>query len=98
VLNLGTRSGHSVWDVIVMVERVSGCAVSVRLGPRRAGDPPILVADASRAHQVLNWQPINSDLERIVLTAWRWHEQNHRRASSRSTLDSLSPYQKSRTR
>jgi len=47
----------------------------VRLGPRRPGDAPALVADASKARALLGWQPVYSDLETIVRTAWRWHEQ-----------------------
>jgi UDP-glucose 4-epimerase len=43
-----------------------------RIGPRRAGDPPVLVADASRARAVLGWEPAHPDLEEIVASAWTW--------------------------
>ncbi|HUN44916.1 MAG TPA: UDP-glucose 4-epimerase GalE, partial [Stellaceae bacterium] len=44
-----------------------------REGPRRPGDPPVLVADASRAREVLGWTPGFSDLDTIIRTAWAWH-------------------------
>ena len=72
-LNLGTGRGHSVREVIAAVERVSGRAVPVHEAPRRAGDPPELVAAAGRAADVLRWQPQHSSLENIVQTAWSWH-------------------------
>jgi UDP-arabinose 4-epimerase len=74
-LNLGTGQGYTVKEVIAAVERIGGRPVPVRLGPRRPGDAPALVADATRARTVLGWQPECSDLDTIVRTAWRWHEQ-----------------------
>jgi UDP-glucose-4-epimerase GalE len=71
-LNLGTGQGHSVKEVIAAVERVGGREVPVRLAPRRAGDPPQLVADAARANQRLGWMPQHSELENITRTAWAW--------------------------
>ena len=56
-LNLGTGHGHSVRDVVAMVERVSGRRVEACAVPRRAGDPPVLVAAPGRATQLLGWQP-----------------------------------------
>jgi UDP-arabinose 4-epimerase len=70
--NLGTGQGHSVQEVIATVEKISGRKVPVRLCPRRAGDPPELVADSSRAFAVLGWKPSLSDLDTIVRTAWQW--------------------------
>ena len=72
-LNLGTGQGHSVREVIAAVERVGGREVSVREGPRRPGDPPVLVADATKANAVLGWRPKYGGLDGIVATAWRWH-------------------------
>ena len=72
-LNLGTGQGHSVRDVVAMVERVSGRRVATRDVPRRAGDPPLLVAAPGRAFDWLGWQPRQSGLRDIVQTAWRWH-------------------------
>lgn len=74
-LNLGTGHGHSVRDVIAMVERVTGLKVPRTDAPRRAGDPPALVAAPGRAKALLGWQPTWSDLETIVRTATAWHRQ-----------------------
>lgn len=73
--NLGTGAGHSVREVIAMVEGVSGRRVPVQDAPRRAGDPPELVADARLAMSMLDWHPRNSSLRRIVESAWHWHTQ-----------------------
>jgi len=72
-LNLGTGSGHSVLEVIQAVEEVSGCSVPARRTERRPGDPPELVADASKAGEVLNWKPRFLDLRELIRTAWAWH-------------------------
>jgi len=75
VLNLGTGNGYSVKEVIKTVEQVSGRKVNVQEAPRRAGDPPRLVAQSCLAAELLGWVPQHSDLETIVTTALRWHEQ-----------------------
>jgi len=72
-LNVGTGSGQSVREVVEAVQAVTGSIVPTRNAPRRAGDPPILIADPTRACAVLGWQPRISDLETIVATAVRWH-------------------------
>ena len=73
-LNLGTGQGHSVREVIATVEQIGGRPVPARQAPRRAGDPPVLVAAGERARRLLGWKPRFSDLPTIVATAWRWHE------------------------
>ena len=72
-LNLGTGTGHSVKAVIEAVARRTNRPVPAEMAPRRAGDPPSLVADASEARKLLGWQPACSDMTTIVDTAWRWH-------------------------
>jgi UDP-glucose-4-epimerase GalE len=72
-LNLGVGHGHSVLEVIAACRRVTGHEIPSIVGPRRDGDPPELVADARRARSVLGWQPVYTDLDAIVETAWRWH-------------------------
>ena len=72
-LNLGTGNGLSVRDVIRVVQTVSGLPVPVLNAERRAGDPPALVADPSRAREALGWEPVHSLPESIVQTALRWH-------------------------
>jgi UDP-glucose 4-epimerase len=71
-LNLGTGRGYSVLEVLEAVRRVCGRPVPVVDAPRRPGDSPILVADASAAAEILGWRPKLSDLETILATAVRW--------------------------
>jgi UDP-arabinose 4-epimerase len=71
-LNLGTGSGHSVREVVAAVERILGRNVPRREAPRRPGDPPELVADATLARECLDWRPEYSDLDTIVRTALAW--------------------------
>ena len=68
--NLGVGKGFSVLEVIRAVERVTGLTVPFDSAPRRAGDPPELVANPSKAQATLEWRAQYTDLERIVETAW----------------------------
>ena len=70
--NLGNGKGHSVMEVVQAVEKEVGRAVPVVIGSRRAGDPPILVADATNVRRDLDWRPKSPGLEAIIATAWRW--------------------------
>lgn len=70
--NLGNGSGYSVQQVIDTVEKVTGKAVPYEKAPRREGDPARLVADSTKARQVLGWQPAKPELEAIVQDAWNW--------------------------
>lgn len=72
-INLGTGTGHSVREVIQTVEQVGGRPVPRTDSPRRAGDPPQLVADPRRAREVLGWEAQYGDLRTIVEHAWAWH-------------------------
>ena len=69
VLNLGTGRGTSVKALVEAVTRVTGRAVPVRYAPRRAGDPPVLIAAPERARALLGWRPLWTDFDRIVETA-----------------------------
>jgi UDP-glucose 4-epimerase len=71
--NLGTGRGYSVREVVESARRVTGRDVPVVTGPRRAGDPPVLVASADRARRVLGWEAKRSSLDEIVGDAWKWH-------------------------
>lgn len=73
--NLGTGRGYSVRDIVNTVERIAGIEGISRNGPRRPGDPPILIADASAAGSVLRWHSQFSDLDKIVQSALDWHIQ-----------------------
>lgn len=72
--NLGNGRGFSVRQVIDTVESVTRRRVPVTIGERRAGDPPVLISDATRAREELLWKPRISNLSEIVQTAWAWHE------------------------
>jgi UDP-glucose 4-epimerase len=71
-LNLGNGVGYSVLEVIESARRVTGRDVAYELGPRREGDPPRLVGDASKAREVLGWVPKRPELDAIVRSAWDW--------------------------
>jgi UDP-glucose 4-epimerase len=73
-VNLGMGMGYSVREVIDACARISGDEIRVRMGERRAGDPPKLIADSSKAKKVLEWRPKYDSIDAIVETAWRWHK------------------------
>ncbi len=75
VFNVGTGSGHSVKEVLAAVERVTGKPVPYKMGPRREGDPPSLVADSQKIQTTLGWHPKRADLDRIVGDAWSFARQ-----------------------
>ncbi len=72
VLNVGYGRGYSVREVLKSVERVAGHALTIREEPRRAGDPPVLVARADRVRSELGWRPRLDDLDTIVRTSLQW--------------------------
>ena len=71
--NLGSGTGYSNLQVLRATERVVGHTIDFEIGPRRAGDPPALVASNSRAREVLGWQPTKG-IDQIIESAWRWRE------------------------
>jgi UDP-arabinose 4-epimerase len=70
--NLGTGNGFSVREVIRTARALTGRSIAVKEGSRRPGDPPRLVADATRAKNELGWKPRYGDLDQIITTAWNW--------------------------
>jgi UDP-glucose 4-epimerase len=74
--NLGNGDGYSVRQVVRMCEQVTGKTIPTVEKPRRPGDPPRLVASAEKAMRELGWKPEYASLERIVATAWTWHQQH----------------------
>jgi UDP-glucose-4-epimerase GalE len=77
-LNLGTGKGYSVREVIRTAEEVTGKKIAVKEGPRRPGDPPVLVAAAERGQRELGWTPRYTELRPIIETAWNWHRTHPR--------------------
>jgi UDP-glucose 4-epimerase len=76
VCNLGSGGGFSVREVIEAAEQVVGIPIPYTVGPRRAGDPAILVAAIDRAAEVLGWRPARSSLEAMIGSAWAWRRRN----------------------
>ena len=90
ICNCGYGHGLSVREVIDMVKDVSGVDFAVKEGPRRAGDPPKLVAGTAKIKSVLNWQPRYDDLRTIVETAWRWEQILAKKGTMKEETMSLS--------
>ena len=76
VCNLGSGGGFSVREVIETAERVVGLPIPYTVGPRRAGDPAILVAAIDRAAEVLGWRPTRSNLDAMIGSAWAWRRRH----------------------
>jgi UDP-glucose-4-epimerase GalE len=81
--NVGTGEGKSVREVMQAVEEVVGKKIPFTVGPRRAGDPPSLVANSDRLQTTLGWKPKYTDIRDIVRTAWDFHQEHTRRQTSR---------------
>ncbi len=75
-INLGNGNGYSVNEVIETARRVTGLPIEAKMAPRRPGDPSKLVADASKAKEILGWDPQYARIETIIESAWEWHQKN----------------------
>lgn len=75
-INLGSRTGFSVLEIVEAVERVTGRNLPVERKPRRPGDPPRLIADVSKAFDVLGWRPEHSTLDEMIGSAWDWMQRH----------------------
>lgn len=73
VYNLGNGKGFSVSQVIEVARKVTGREIKAEVGPRRAGDPAVLIASSEKAMEQLNWKPKYNSLDAIIETAWKWH-------------------------
>jgi UDP-arabinose 4-epimerase len=71
-LNLGTGQGVSVREVIAATAEVTGRSIATKIGPRRPGDPPALVASSALAEKALDWRPQHPHLRQMIETAWGW--------------------------
>jgi UDP-glucose-4-epimerase GalE len=74
--NLGNALGFTVREVMQAAARVAGREIPHSDGPRRAGDPPVLVASSEKARTVLGWKPRYADLDEIIRTSWEWHRKH----------------------
>lgn len=86
-LNVGTGRGHSVRDIIQATEHAAQMKVRTRCSPRRAGDPPVLIADPGKAKSTFGWEARYSDLETIIETALSW-EKSRLHRTDLSLIDS----------
>lgn len=77
-INLGNGTGFSVLEVIDAARRITGKTIESVIQPRRAGDPSRLIADSTKAREMLGWNPQFADLETIIESAWLWHQANAR--------------------
>ncbi len=88
VFNLGTGNGTTVTEIADAVERVTGRQMKRATGPRRAGDPPQLVAQAGKAASVLGWTAARSSIDEIISDAVRWHSIDGQYLAERVALKS----------
>lgn len=72
--NLGTGKPSSVREILNAVEKVTGLPVPAEEDERRAGDPPSLYADNTKAREELNWEPLFMDVQSLIASAWKWHQ------------------------
>lgn len=70
VFNLGTGTGYSVQEIITAAQQVTEQEITIKYASRRVGDPAVLVADATKAANILQWKPVASDIHTILKTAW----------------------------
>jgi UDP-glucose 4-epimerase len=76
VCNLGSGGGFSVREVLAAAERVVGRPIPHTIGPRREGDPDVLIASNARAAEVLGWRPERSSLDEMIASAWEWRQRH----------------------
>lgn len=72
--NLGNGTGFSILEIIGAAEKVAGKTIPYDIEERRAGDPPLLVADSSLIKKSFGWRPHFTSIDAIIETAWRWHK------------------------
>jgi UDP-glucose 4-epimerase len=74
IFNLGNSTGFSVKEVVDVAREVTGRDIQAEIGPRRPGDPPVLVASSELISRTLGWKPRYPELEAIIRSAWDWHQ------------------------
>jgi len=89
VYNIGTGTSYSVRHICQLVEQELGLKVTLKRGPRRPGDPPVLCASPQRLMRELGWRPGSSDLHTIIHTSWNWKQRNPRGYTRRHEAESV---------
>ncbi len=74
--NVGNSRGFSILEVIAAAERITGRKIPRKLGPRRSGDPAVLVASKEKLKRVVGWEASHSSLEEIIESAWAWKQKH----------------------
>lgn len=74
IFNLGSSQGFSVKEMIDVARTVTGKEIPAKVGPRRAGDPAVLIASSDKVKEILGWNPTRTDMKDIIGDAWRWHQ------------------------
>ena len=74
IFNLGSGDGYSIMEMINAARKATGQNIPVKIGTRREGDPAKLVADSTKAHEILKWYPKFTSMEEIISSAWKWHQ------------------------
>jgi UDP-glucose 4-epimerase len=74
--NLGSATGFSNLEILEAARRATGKAIPAEMAPRRPGDPSTLIAASDKARDILGWKPQFDDVEKIIATAWNWHEEH----------------------
>lgn len=74
IFNVGNSRGYSILEVIETAEQVTARKIPRKLGPRRPGDPAVLVASKEKLKQALGWEARHSSLEEIISSAWKWKQ------------------------
>jgi UDP-glucose 4-epimerase len=74
--NVGNNRGFSILEVIAAAERITAHKIPSKLGPRRPGDPAVLVASKEKLKSTLGWEAAHSSLEEIIASAWEWKQKN----------------------
>jgi len=72
--NLGSEKGFSILQIINICQKITGRKILIKKGKRREGDPPVLIADSTKAKEVLGWKKEFSDIDTVLSTAWDWHK------------------------
>jgi UDP-glucose 4-epimerase len=72
--NLGSATGFSNLEILNAARKVTGQPIPAKIGPRRPGDPSTLIAASDKARTILGWKPKFDDVERVIATAWNWHQ------------------------
>lgn len=77
IFNLGNGTGFTVKEIIDVCQKVTGCEIKVVNDEPRPGDPPILIGSSKKAKELLKWEPQYDDIEKIIKTAWDWHQKKY---------------------